>query len=193
MRFNNKIIWSPSDLDALAREKENMPIDQLSIYLGKSKAAIIRKMKELAGEYVPAKKNNRSYIGKRKDLNNQMFRSTWEANVARYFNFIGYKWIYEPQQFFFEKERRGAVSYLPDFYLPEYDIYIEVKGQLISRARGAMNKLKKYHLDEWSKLRAITGSPSTKSTKWFNKVGIPIYTYYSDIKKNYSKLIEYWE
>lgn len=192
MRFNNRIIWSPCEESFLKVNRDILPVDQLSIELAKSRAAIKRKLDEFDGKPTKGKKNKKSYIGKRPDLGISV-RSAWEANILRYFNYLGYKWIYEPKIFTFEKERRGAISYLPDIYLPEYDIWIEVKGQLISRARGALGKFKKYYPDEWSKLRAITGSKNTKASQYFNKVGIPIYAYYNNIKRDYSKLIEHWE
>ena len=192
MRFNNRITWSPVEEQYLKKERDSLPINQLSIDLAKSRAAIKRKLDEFDGKPQKGKKNKKSYIGKRKDLGISV-RSAWEANILRYFNYIGYEWMYEPKSFHFEKERRGAISYLPDIYLPKYDIYIEVKGFLDSRARGAMNKFKKYYPDEWIKLQAITGSPKTKASLWFNKVGIPIYAHYNQIKKDYAKLIPEWE
>lgn len=35
----------------------------------------------------------------------------------------GIKWVYEPGRF-----RLSWCTYMPDFYLPEFDIYLEVKG-----------------------------------------------------------------
>ena len=66
--------------------------------------------------------------GIRKDLN-QFFRSTWEANYARVLNLLNIKWLYESKVFYF-KDSKGELidSYRPDFYLPETDGYVEVKG-----------------------------------------------------------------
>jgi hypothetical protein len=60
--------------------------------------------------------------GVRSDIG-MYFRSTWEANIARFFNYIGFAWQYEPERFFFEN-----MTYLPDFYLPHIDRFVEVKG-----------------------------------------------------------------
>jgi endogenous inhibitor of DNA gyrase (YacG/DUF329 family) len=60
---------------------------------------------------------------KRVDLNNQFFRSSWEANIARFLNFLGIKWIYEPERFLVENG-----TYLPDFFLVDLQCYFEVKG-----------------------------------------------------------------
>jgi len=64
-----------------------------------------------------------SKSGIRQNLNNQYFRSTWEANLARILNYLGIKWEYESRRIFL-----NDCSYLPDFYLPDFKIYIEVKG-----------------------------------------------------------------
>ncbi len=51
-------------------------------------------------------------------------RSSWEANFARILNYEHIDYEYEPERF-----DLGYTSYLPDFYLLEKDIYIEIKGR----------------------------------------------------------------
>lgn len=51
------------------------------------------------------------------------FRSLWEANFAKWCDLSGIKWLYESKTF-----DLGTTTYTPDFYLPEYDCYIEIKG-----------------------------------------------------------------
>ena len=55
------------------------------------------------------------------------FRSRLEAKWAVFLNTAGIRYIYEPDGFY-ELGDHGD-QYLPDFYLPEYDIYAEVKGE----------------------------------------------------------------
>lgn len=62
--------------------------------------------------------------GKRCYVNNMCFRSTYEARFVIELEKRGIKWIYE-KRFYMDN-----TSYAPDFYLPEYDIYIEIKGYL---------------------------------------------------------------
>lgn len=64
--------------------------------------------------------------GFREDLNNQFFRSAWEANFARLCNYFGTKWEYEEHKFFLEKIEQ---FYIPDFYLPEINTFVEITGQ----------------------------------------------------------------
>ena len=68
----------------------------------------------------------RGKAGIRKDVSKIIyFYSRWEANIARLFNYLGIKWIYQPKTF-----ELGSQNYTPDFYLPKHDIYIEVKNFL---------------------------------------------------------------
>ncbi len=61
--------------------------------------------------------------GLREDLG-IYFRSSWEANFARYLTFIGKKWEYEPGSFRLASGKR----YVPDFWVEEESTYYEVKG-----------------------------------------------------------------
>jgi len=79
-----------------------------------------------------------SKSGYRIDLN-QFFRSTWEANFARILNYLKIKWEYESKKCRFDL---GESIYICDFYLPEINRYIEVKGYLND---GSYLKLKTFH------------------------------------------------
>ena len=78
--------------------------------------------------------------GYRKDLN-QCFRSKWEANFARIMRYENEPYIYEDRKF---KLDDGSI-YIPDFYLPYIDWYIEIKGYWYERGHKKVVKfLKKY-------------------------------------------------
>jgi len=51
------------------------------------------------------------------------FRSRLEARWAVLLDHLGVSWLYEPQGF----DMHG-VKYLPDFYLPQRQIWLEIKG-----------------------------------------------------------------
>jgi len=72
--------------------------------------------------------------GYREDLHHYV-RSSWEANVARIFLLNGIGYEYEKHRFILED-----CSYCPDFYLPEFDTYIEVKGYLRDGAKAVLYK-----------------------------------------------------
>jgi hypothetical protein len=54
--------------------------------------------------------------------NGHTFRSLMEARWAVFFDYFGFRWDYEPHGF-----QQGEEKYLPDFYMPEFDVYVEVK------------------------------------------------------------------
>ncbi|MGQ9683459.1 MAG: hypothetical protein ACUVX9_13035 [Anaerolineae bacterium] len=57
-----------------------------------------------------------------------MFAHPSEAEFASLLTFYGISWQYEPTTFPLEWDAQGRVSlaFSPDFYLPEYDLYIEL-------------------------------------------------------------------
>jgi len=130
--------------------------------------------------------------GIRKDLN-KYFRSSWEANYARYLNYKNIKWEYESKTFFFNGYKRGPIAYIVDFYLPELDKYVEIKGRHSSKDRTKLKRLKKEYPEEFSKLIWVLNSSKSKEIEKIKKIGITKFEYYNDIKKDFNKLIETWE
>lgn len=95
---------------------------------------------------------SRARGGKREDLGGQYFRSAWEANIARYFNLLDIRWQYEPKCFVFKNVSRAPISYTPDFYLPDEDLWIEVKGWMDPKSKSKLKRFKKYYPEESAKL-----------------------------------------
>lgn len=118
---------------------------------------------------------SRAKGGKREDLNNVYFRSSWEANIARYYNYIGVEWQFEPKTFIFKDITRGSVSYTPDFYLPKEDRWIEVKGWLDGKSKTKLKRFAKQYPEEYKKLTLITEKE------------------YKEIKRKMSPFIKNWE
>lgn len=73
------------------------------------------------------------------------FRSNWEIELAELMTELGIEWLYEPERVYFKAERE---SYLPDFYLPDYDVWIEVKGWMDNRSEKRCRLFRKYHGNE---------------------------------------------
>lgn len=81
------------------------------------------------------------------------YRSKWEANYAMYLQFLlenGQikKWEHEPKTFWFEKIKRGCLSYLPDFRVTNNDgslEYHEVKGWMDDRSKTKLKRMAKYY------------------------------------------------
>jgi hypothetical protein len=84
------------------------------------------------------------------------YRSRWEANYARYLEWLKAKglindWQHEPETFWFEAIKRGVRSYKPDFRVWENDgssALHEVKGWMDSRSKTTLKRMKKYHPDQ---------------------------------------------
>lgn len=92
--------------------------------------------------------------GRRPDLGDIHFRSSWEANYARYLNLLKRMgvvewWEFEPETFWFDGIRRGVMSYLPDFKVkykgdPILE-YVEIKGWVQKKDGTKWKRMKKYH------------------------------------------------
>ena len=55
--------------------------------------------------------------------------STWEVACARRLDELGIKWTRDPSiKLGYVTRGRRKKNYIPDFYLPDQDVYIEVKG-----------------------------------------------------------------
>lgn len=72
------------------------------------------------------------YIAKETFYNGVLFRSKNEAKWAYFFDLIRIKYVYEPVTFTGWNQK----VYKPDFYLPEYEKYAEIK----SSAEGIQNE-----------------------------------------------------
>lgn len=56
------------------------------------------------------------------------FKSSWEAKTAQYFDDLGLTWSYEPAAFTAEVSHTGKKCYRPDFFVEEWQCFVEVKG-----------------------------------------------------------------
>ena len=71
------------------------------------------------------------------EYNGYRFRSRLEARWAVFFDEIGIEYQYEPEGF----DLGNGIYYLPDFYIPEADAWIEIKGKYPTKT-----ELEKMHL-----------------------------------------------
>lgn len=62
------------------------------------------------------------------EYNGYKFRSRLEARWAVFFDAAGIDYKYEPEGFQLPQVYSDAKGYLPDFYLPEFGVYAEIKG-----------------------------------------------------------------
>jgi hypothetical protein len=80
-----------------------------------------------------------------------------EAELARLFDFYQIVWQYEPRSFPIAWDGRGAPVefFTPDFYLPEYDLYLELtalRPKLLTRKNRKVRLLRETRPDVKIKL-----------------------------------------
>lgn len=148
-------------------------------------AATLKQMKAKAEKYgsVAGAVKHGSWKSAWREIGGQrkFYRSAWEANYARYLNWLQQRgdildWKHEPETFWFDKIRRGVRSYLPDFRVWENDGTTklhEVKGWMDARSHTTLKRMAKYHPHETIVLIRAKQ--------------------YQDITKKLGRLIEGWE
>ncbi|MDQ1395636.1 MAG: hypothetical protein QOG64_895 [Acidimicrobiaceae bacterium] len=65
-------------------------------------------------------------------------------------DFYGVRWEYEPTEFTLEWDRAGepTQAFRPDFYLPAYDLYIEIttlNQKLVTKKNRKIRRLRELH------------------------------------------------
>lgn len=96
--------------------------------------------------------------GKREDLGGIYLRSSYEANYARYLNWLVkqgqiHSWEYEPKVFSFLEHgiKRGKMFYCPDFLIHYPDgstEWHEVKGWMDNASKTKLRRFAKFYPDE---------------------------------------------
>lgn len=94
---------------------------------------------------------------------NCSFDSLWEFNFVKILEYLETKWQREPKTF----KLSNGKKYTPDFYLPEFNMFIEIKGRWYKDKNGF--------------------SLGKEKTRLFKKE-YPKYNYYIIDKKKYSEL-----
>lgn len=88
--------------------------------------------------------------------NGYKFRSRVEARWAVFFDELGVEYEYEKEGFDMD-----GVWYLPDFYLSDYKVWVEIKGDdKEDLSKKEMNKINKFVTE--NKLWLICGSPDNR-------------------------------
>ena len=80
------------------------------------------------------------------------FAHASEQAFSELLDFYGVEWHYEPTTFVLERDVDGRVleAFTPDFYLPGYDIYVELttlKQKLVTRKNRKVRKLRMRYPD----------------------------------------------
>ena len=80
------------------------------------------------------------------------FAHNSERQFAKLLDFYGIVWEYEPRTFTLERDRDGrpVQAFTPDFYLPAYDLYIEIttlNQKLVTKKNRKARRLVELHPD----------------------------------------------
>ena len=84
------------------------------------------------------------------EVSGQKVQGTWERNVAMKFVELGIQW-YKPKvgKDVWKYTIDGLEkSYTPDFYLPDFEVYLEIKGYWWGNDREKMSLISKQHTDK---------------------------------------------
>lgn len=87
---------------------------------------------------------------------NQFFHSKWEVAFAEFAVGLGLITLYEPIFFHI-----GSTIIIPDFYFPEYDAFVELKGAWHSGAK-----------DKWTSFRTLYPKVKVFLLPWHLRSGV---------------------
>ncbi|MGH9074162.1 MAG: hypothetical protein ACRDZQ_08580, partial [Acidimicrobiales bacterium] len=78
------------------------------------------------------------------------FAHNSERQFAELLDFYGVAWEYEPVEFVLERNRNGepVAGFRPDFYLPAYDLFIEIttlNQKLVTKKNRKVRRLRDLH------------------------------------------------
>ena len=98
-------------------------------------------------DFMPRKKKKKKLWSKqslyeKKDGSKVLMDSTWEVAMAERLDHLKISWDRrEDMKLGYYSKKGRKRNYIPDFYLPEYDTYIEVKGYWTDAARYKMQSV----------------------------------------------------
>lgn len=101
-------------------------------------------------------------------------RSNWETYAAKLILYAGFTYEYEHRRY----QLGQGISYLPDFYIPELQLYVEVKGILLDKDKVKLSLFKQrvtsriLYLGK-AELEYIFGGSSSTISKLDYKTYIP--------------------
>lgn len=106
-----------------------------------------------------------------RDIN---FAHDSEREFAKILDFYDISWLYEPRTFPLEWDGEGnpTVSFTPDFFLPDYDLYIELttlNQKLVTKKNRKLKRLREINPDINIKLFYKKDFQSLLFSKQINK------------------------
>lgn len=199
-RFNVRV-WSYAEDTYLREHGDGRTPEQLAIDLARTTTSVRKRIRDIgsgsAPTYAPAATASicpaiapRSQ-GFRQDLRHSV-RSGWEANFARVLIHLGIPYEYEKYSFRCDLGKtkksgkyKGVEVYIPDFYLPDQDLFVEVKGFLPAQGKRKIAAFKKCCPAEFAKLYYITANPGIQVSRTLDDMGVKPFAYYSTLRFDY--------
>lgn len=102
-----------------------------------------KRRRKTAAEKVPYHRFKRSTYWSETQAKFVTFRSSYEKTYAEYLDANKIKWMYEAKKFMLG----GKKYYLPDFYLPDTEKYVEVKGKWYKKSKDKFAVFKELYPD----------------------------------------------
>ena len=144
LRFLYDLNWADPNLYDLTLQMNRLSIDQALnlIYCAVGEMQIQQIQRNQIIENIVSETDE--------DRENDHFVHFSEEEFARFLEFYGIPFAYEPDSFPLETNEEGKVieAFTPDFYLPEQDLYIELttmKQSLVTRKNRKVRKLRKLY------------------------------------------------
>lgn len=137
------------DLNLVAMyEQKDMSIKELAAFFNVSTRTIYVKLKEAEVE-VRNWSGPKTHFTKFANREGRLcrFRSTWEKKFAEHLDASELDWAYESHTYILS----DGTSYTPDFWVPAWDVLIEVKGMMTERAQVKIDLFRK----EYAHLRLL--------------------------------------
>jgi hypothetical protein len=141
----SKAMWENKDSYVNSNEYRQILSDRQS-------KEMVKRLKSGSGNIYSRCKKGKITIGE----NTFFARSSWEANIAAYFEFLKNNkdirdWEHEPKTFWFLEIKRGVRSYMPDFKIYKNDgsyYWVEVKGWMDAKSKTKLKRMNKYYPKE---------------------------------------------
>jgi cytidylate kinase len=146
LRFLYRLKWADPSLYDLTLRMDRLSIGQalnlIVAAVDEMKLLKVSKM-EIVRDLLPETPERRS---------SGRFANAAEKEFARFLEFYGIPYEYEPRTFTLETNAEGKIAeaFTPDFYLPEQDLYIELttmKQSLVTRKNRKVRKLRRLYPD----------------------------------------------
>ena len=108
------------------------------------------------------------------EVSGQMVQGTWERDAAIRFEELGVRWekVSRRREEIWRYEMDGkSRSYTPDFYLPDFDLFVEIKGYWWGNDEQKMKCVREQHAEKRLIILQKDGFSELKSTEpeWLRK------------------------